>query len=100
MRIFASLNQLPLTVPSRVGLPVSGGISRLFAQGSVIVLVIFTVVAMTGEVCAAPGDILFQDNFERSNPGTVGNGWTVTAAAGACTGVAPTVVPAVFPTAT
>lgn len=45
---------------------------------------------------AAPGDILFQDNFERSNPGTVGNGWTVTPASAAnCTGVA-----AVAPTAT
>ncbi len=56
--------------------------------------------AASGQASAAPGDILFQDNFERSNPGVVGNGWTVTAAAGACTGVASTVVPAVYPTAT
>ena len=34
-----------------------------------------------GPSLAAPGDILFQDNFERSNQGTVGNGWTVTPAA-------------------
>ena len=49
---------------------------------------------------AAPGDILFQDDFERSNPGTVGNGWTVTPpnTDAACSGVPPS--GAAYPTAT
>lgn len=55
---------------------------------------------LSGRALAAPGDILFFDNFERSNPGVVGNGWVETAAAGACTGVPPVVTPAVFPAAT
>jgi uncharacterized repeat protein (TIGR01451 family) len=49
--------------------------------------------SISSQSWAVPGQILFQDDFERSNPGVVGNGWTVTAAANACTGtgtVAPT----------
>jgi hypothetical protein len=33
---------------------------------------------VTGLVYAAPNTILFEDHFERSNPGTVGNSWVVT----------------------
>ena len=40
-------------------------------------------------VCTGAADIIFCDDFERSNPGTVGNGWTVTPANPAnCTGTA------------
>lgn len=31
-------------------------------------------------VCTGAADVIFCDDFERSNPGTVGNGWTVTPA--------------------
>jgi len=42
---------------------------------------------LVATVCTGAADILFCDDFERSNPGSVGNGWTVTPAnAGNCTG--------------
>lgn len=38
-------------------------------------------------ICATAANIIFCDDFERANPGTVGNGWTVTpASAWNCTG--------------
>jgi MSHA biogenesis protein MshQ len=38
-------------------------------------------------VCNGAADILFCDDFERSNPGSLGNGWTITPAnAGNCSG--------------
>lgn len=42
---------------------------------------------LVATVCTGAADILFCDDFERSNPGSVGNGWTVTPAnAGNCSG--------------
>lgn len=42
---------------------------------------------LVNSVCTGAADILFCDDFERSNPGSVGNGWTVTPAnAGNCSG--------------
>ena len=35
---------------------------------------------LIASVCSGASDILFCDDFERSNPGTLGNGWTVTPA--------------------
>jgi uncharacterized repeat protein (TIGR01451 family) len=63
-------------------------------------LQLILVISCVQSVWAASGDILFLDNFERSNPGSVGNGWTVTAAAGACDGALPSVKAATYPSAT
>jgi uncharacterized repeat protein (TIGR01451 family) len=44
---------------------------------------------LLASVCTGAANIIFCDDFERSNPVAVGNGWTVTPAnAGNCTGVA------------
>ncbi len=42
---------------------------------------------LIASVCNGASSIIFCDDFERSNPGTVGNGWTVTPASAAnCSG--------------
>lgn len=42
---------------------------------------------LLASVCTGAADVLFCDDFERANPGTVGNGWTVTPASVTnCTG--------------
>ncbi len=44
---------------------------------------------LIASVCTGAADILFCDDFERANPGTVGNGWSVTPAnITNCTGAA------------
>jgi hypothetical protein len=44
---------------------------------------------LLSSVCTGAADVLFCDDFERASPGSIGNGWTITPAAGSdCGGVA------------
>ena len=74
-----------------------------FSHGLLPWLCLVVLLASSVQAHANPGDILFQDDFERSNPGSVGNGWVVTPANtdSACQGVSPTLVSGeTFPVAT